>query len=68
MLEDRSASFGPPTLADLAQDIEAERLSVTPLGPDYFVALSELRRWQVERLRERLRERHPGGRPDREAS
>ncbi|HEV2236137.1 MAG TPA: hypothetical protein VGR57_05685 [Ktedonobacterales bacterium] len=68
MLEERPADFGPPTYADLAQAIADERLTVTRLGPEYFVRLSELRRWQIERLRAALRRRHPERHPDREAS
>lgn len=57
-----------PTLADLAADIESQQLPVTRLGREYFVTRSALRRWQITQLCDRLRERYPDGRPDREAS
>ncbi len=57
-----------PTYAELAQDIMRHRLAVTELGAEYLTTASEWRRWQRDRLCERLRERYPDGRPDCEAS
>ncbi len=57
-----------PTYAELAQDILRHRLAVTELGAEYLTTASEWRRWHLDRLRERLRERYPDGQPNREAS
>jgi hypothetical protein len=67
-MEHRRPDDHLPTLADLAGDIESQQLPVTHLGVEYFVTQSALRHWQITRLCDRLRERYPDGRPDREAS
>jgi hypothetical protein len=68
MLEDRPTDHIQPTMADLAQAIERRRLFMARLGTEYVATTAELRRWQLEWLREHLRERYPCKRPDKEAS
>jgi hypothetical protein len=68
MLENRPAGYGLPTFADLARDVEGHQLTVTRLGPEYYITQSELRHWQLARLCDHLRERYPKRRRDREAS
>jgi hypothetical protein len=57
-----------PTYADLAQAIEDGGLAVTRLGSEYFVTRGEQRRWQLDWLRARVRERHPHDRRHQKAS
>ena len=68
MLEEQPVSHLLPTYADLSVDIERGALRATQVDEDYLVSAHDLHRWQMERLREHLRQRYPGSRPDREAS
>ena len=68
MLEEHSVSHLLPTYANLSADIERGHLPATRLDADYCVTSGDLHRWQLAWLRERLRRRYPGSRPDREAS